>query len=87
MGASRGRLLGMVLRQAVGVAGVGVAVGMGAALMASNSLGPLLFDTSPRDPIVLGGVAISLLVVSLLASAFPAWTAARTDPMGALRTE
>jgi predicted permease len=87
MGATRGRLLGMVLRQAIGVTGVGIALGMGAALFASNSLGPLLFDTSPRDPMVLGGVALSLLAVALLASAFPAWTAARTDPMGALRTE
>jgi len=87
MGASRARLLIMVLRQAVGVTGVGVLLGIGVSYLASDSLGPLLFGTSPRDPQVLMGVAVVLLLVALAAGAFPACAAAKVDPMRALRTD
>ena len=66
---------------------VGVVLGLGVALASSPSLAPLLFDTSPRDPAVLAGVAAVLMVVALAAGAIPAWAAARVDPMGAFRAE
>ena len=69
MGASRGRLLRMVLRQAVGFTAVGVFLGLTVSLLASGGLGPLLFNTSARDPVVLVGVAVVLLVVALAAGA------------------
>ena len=87
MGASRTRLLNMVLRQAVGVTAVGILLGLAVAFFASNSLGPLLFSTSPRDPAVMLGVAAVLLAVALAAGAIPAWAAAKVDPMKALRTD
>jgi predicted permease len=87
MGASRTRLLNMVLRQAVGVTAVGVFLGLTVAFFASNSLGPLLFNTSPRDSAVMLGVAGVLLIVALVAGAIPAWAAAKVDPMRALRTD
>jgi ABC-type antimicrobial peptide transport system permease subunit len=87
MGASSGRLLGLVLRQAVGVTSVGVFLGLAVAYFAANSMGPLLFGTSPRDPQVLAGVAAVLILVALVAGAIPAWAAARVDPMEALRAE
>lgn len=87
MGASRTRLLGMVLRQALGVTGVGVFLGLGVALIAADRMGPLLFSTSPRDPLVMVGVVGILLTVAMAAGAIPAWAAARVDPMRALRTE
>ena len=85
VGASRARLLSMVLRQAMAVTGVGVALGLTVSFFASNTLGPLLFSTSPRDPLVMGSVATVLILVALVAGAIPAWVAARVDPMTALR--
>ena len=87
MGASRARLLRMVLRQAVGVTAVGVFLGLAVAYFASNYLGDLLFNTSPKDPMILLGVAGVLLVVALAAGAIPAWAAAKVDPIGALRAD
>jgi predicted permease len=87
MGASRARLLNMILRQAVGVTTLGVLLGLGVAYFAAGKLGPLLFSTSPRDPAVLIGVAAVLLIVAFLAGAVPAWAAARVDPMTALRAD
>ena len=55
--------------------------------LASSRMGPLLFDTSPRDPQVLAGVATVLILVALVAGGIPAWAAARVDPMEALREE
>ena len=48
---------------------------------------PLLFQESPRDPLVFAVVAVVLLAVAALASFVPARRAARVDPMRALRTE
>jgi len=87
MGASRSRLLNMILRQAVGVTGVGIILGLAIAFFVSEKLAPLLFSTSPRDPLVMVGVAVVLLAVALAAGAIPAWAAARVDPMRALRTD
>ncbi len=87
LGASRSRLLSMVVRQAVGVTAVGVLLGLAVSFLASGSLGPLLFGTSPRDPLVMAGVAVVLLVVALVAGAIPGWSAARADPMRALRID
>jgi ABC-type antimicrobial peptide transport system permease subunit len=87
MGASRGRLLEMVLRQAMGVTAMGVFIGLAVAVVASSRLGDLLFDTSPRDPLVLLGVVAVLMGVALVAAAVPAWAAAKVDPMGALRSD
>jgi predicted permease len=87
MGASRATLLRMVLGQAVGVTGVGVAFGLTMAFFASDKLGPLLFSTSPRDPWVMVVVAGMLLVVALLAGAIPSWAAAQVEPVKALKTE
>ena len=87
VGASRSRLLSMILRQAVGVTGVGVLLGLAVSFLASKSLGPLLFHTSAKDPLVMVSVAASLVVVALAAGAIPAWAAAKIDPMKALRTD
>ena len=87
VGASRTRLLTMILRQAMAVTGIGVFLGLAVSSLASNTLSPLLFSTSPRDPLVMGSVATVLILVALVAGVIPAWVAARVDPMTALRVE
>ena len=62
-------------------------IGVALALAAGRWLGPLLFDTSARDPVVFGVVCLTLVAVASLASAMPAWRAGRVDPNLALRAD
>jgi predicted permease len=87
LGATRERLLGMVVRQGVWLAAVGVAIGLGIALLAGSRIAPLLFETSPRDPLTFGAVTAVLLVVAAAAAVLPALRATRVDPSEALRSE
>ena len=87
VGASSGQIMGLVVREALSTTGVGVVVGLALAVMAGGKLGPLLFETSPRDPVVIVGVAVVLLLVALVAGAVPARAASRVDPISALRSE
>ena len=63
------------------------AIGTAIALYAGRFISVLLFDTSARDPLVLGVVAGTLIGVAVLASLVPASRARRVDPMIALRAE
>lgn len=69
------------------MAAAGVAVGALLALAGTRALGSLLFGVSPIDLPTLGAAAILLAVVAVAASYVPARSAARTDPMAALRAE
>ena len=87
LGASRGDVLQLVVGDGVRVTAVGVVMGMIAAVLLSPRLESLLYGVGGRDPIVLGGVALALLAVALLASLVPAIRAARADPVAALRND
>jgi predicted permease len=87
LGASGQRIIGMILRSSLGMAGLGVVIGLGLALWAGRFVQPLLFETSPRDPLVIGGVAVGLLAIAVLASMVPALRARRVNPMEALRAD
>ena len=87
LGATPERLRRDVLGNALVVAAVGAAVGLGGALVCSRLLAALLFEVSPTDPATLAGVCILLLGVALMAAYLPARRATRVDPIVALRTE
>jgi ABC-type antimicrobial peptide transport system permease subunit len=87
IGASRGQILGMILRQGLRKAGLGLVIGLAGALMLSRFMSSLLFDVRPSDPVAFGAVSVLLLLVALLASWLPARRAAKVDPMVALRCE
>ena len=69
------------------LAGVGVALGIALAFGLSHWIEPLLFEESPRDPVIFVLVAGVLLLVAALASFFPARRASGVDPVRALRME
>ncbi|HSD31706.1 MAG TPA: ABC transporter permease [Gemmatimonadales bacterium] len=87
LGASRAEILGLVVRQGMTLTGLGLAVGLVAAGVASRGLTALLFGVSRLDPATYLGVALLLALVAALASGIPAWRAARIDPAIALRSE
>ena len=76
-----------VIGGALRLVGVGVALGIGAAVLIGPAAESMLFQTSARDIGVLFGAGVALLVVAVAAAAVPAWRAARTSPMAALRVE
>jgi predicted permease len=87
LGAQRRHIAELVLRQGAGVTGLGVALGIIGALFGAKFATPLLYETSPRDPVIFGVVVVTLFAVALVASAVPALRATRADPIDALRSE
>ncbi|HYL97418.1 MAG TPA: ADOP family duplicated permease, partial [Blastocatellia bacterium] len=87
LGAARGRMVWMVFRELLVLAGAGLAAGIPAALLATELVRSFLFETKPDDPISLLVAATSLVATALLAGLLPARNASRTDPMVALRHE
>ena len=87
LGASRGSLLGMVIRRGMQLTLIGLAIGVAGALALTRLLASLLFGISPRDPVTLIVVAAVLSTVALLACYIPARRAAAVDPLVALRYE
>ena len=87
LGASRERVLRMVLASSMRLAVLGVTVGIVAAVLLSRTLESLLFNLSPKDPFTYAAVAVVLTGIALVASYLPAWRAARVDPVVALRAE
>ena len=87
LGARGGDVVRMVVRQGVVVALAGAAVGVLLALIGGRFVQDLLYATSARDPLVLGGVVLVLLTVAVIASLVPARRASRVDPVTALKSE
>lgn len=66
---------------------VGIGLGALVALAASHWVGALLFEESPKDPLVYAAVSGVLAIVAIVATALPAFGASRVDPNTALRAE
>ena len=87
LGAAFGDVIRLVVGQGLRFAVTGAAVGGAVAYLAAPKLESLLFNQSPRDPVVLGTVTGALLVVAVVASMIPAIRGARVDPNVALRAD
>ena len=87
LGATPGDIVRVVVRRGLGLTGLGVLIGLGGAMAASQTLVTLLFGITPLDPITYAGVVALLLVVAAGACVVPARRAARVDPAITLRAE
>jgi putative ABC transport system permease protein len=87
LGAGRGEIARMVIKDGLRLAVVGVVVGSAVAVSAAGLLRHLLVGVSPRDPAAFVGAAVLLSIVAGLAAFIPARRAAAVDPMVAMRTE
>lgn len=85
LGAQRGSVAGLMVREGAVPALLGLLVGIPLALAGTRLLSGLLFETSPRDPLVFALVSIGFLALALLSSWIPARRAARMAPTSALR--
>jgi len=87
LGASRGDILALVVRQGMTLTGLGVVIGLSGAVAASQAIVTLLFGVSRLDPITYIGVIALLVGVSAIACWVPARRATKVDPLVALRYE
>lgn len=85
LGASRGSVVGMVVREMGATVAAGVLLGLALALAVAGRIEALLYGVEPLDPLTFGGAVLFLAAVAGLAAWLPARRAARTDPVEALR--
>jgi len=87
LGAQVRDVLGMILKQGIGVIGVGLVIGLGAAFLLLRLMKSLLFGVTETDPLTFVVTTIVLMVVALIACYIPARRATKVDPLEALRYE
>jgi putative ABC transport system permease protein len=87
LGASRERVLALVIGQGLTLVAAGLAAGLAASIGLTRVLSAYLFQTQPTDPGALAAVAVAFIAAGVCACAGPAWRATTVDPMTALRAE
>ena len=87
VGASERDVLGLMMKQGIKPALIGLVIGLGAAFALTRLMKTLLFGVSATDPLTFAALAVTLLSVAMLACYFPARRATKVDPMIALRYE
>jgi predicted permease len=85
LGAARGQVLTLILRESLRVAGIGLALGFPAALLTTHVMRSLLFGVAPWDAPIFAGAGAVLLAAVCAATVLPAWRAAAVDPAHVLR--
>jgi ABC-type antimicrobial peptide transport system permease subunit len=87
LGAQPGNIVGLVVRQGMELAAIGILVGLAGAAALTRVMASLLFGVSATDALTFGAVAALLAAVAFVATVIPARRATRVDPMVALREE
>jgi ABC-type antimicrobial peptide transport system permease subunit len=87
LGAQRREVLGAALGRAVKLLAIGSAAGLVLGILASRVLAFIVYQATPRDPLVLGGVVLAMALLGLLATWIPAQRALRVNPLILLREE
>jgi predicted permease len=87
LGAERGRVVGMVMRDAAWLTATGLAIGLPIAMLLGRAMGGMLFGVAPYDPLVFVSAPLALGLASMIASYIPARRATRVNPLLALRAE
>jgi len=87
LGAGRGAVLRLMIRQGMGTIVAGLGIGLMLALLLTRLIGGMLFAVRPADPLALGGAAVLLMAVALFAVIIPARRASLMNPVEALRYE
>jgi putative ABC transport system permease protein len=87
LGAGSGSVLWLVLRRALTLTAIGVAIGLAGATALTRVMSGLLYEIKPHDAVTFVGALIGLTLLVLLASLVPAWRASQVDPIVALRVE
>jgi putative ABC transport system permease protein len=87
LGASAAAVVGIVARDSARLLAIGLSLGLAGGIGVGFTMKSVLFGLSPTDPLTLSGVVTLLTVVTLVATAIPAWRASRIDPVIALRSE
>jgi putative ABC transport system permease protein len=87
LGAGRSNILGMVLRDAAILLGIGLAAGTVLTIVAGRATASMLYGLKPGDPVTLAAAMAGIVAVGLAASFLPAQRAASIDPMAALRED
>ena len=87
LGASARQIARLLLCETLRLVGIGVVIGLGAALAATRWVKSLLFGLPPHDPLTIGLAVLALMAVAAIAGYLPARRASRVDPMLALRLE
>jgi ABC-type antimicrobial peptide transport system permease subunit len=87
LGANRRHIVAAIVRQALRLTAVGIALGLVGSLAAGRVMAGLLYETSASDPWVLIAVTAVFLCVAVAASFLPAWRASHVEPMVAMRAE
>ncbi len=87
LGATRGAVIRHLLARSILHSAAGAAVGLLGVLALTRLLAPLLYETAPTDPTTFAAAVCFPLATALAGASLPAWRAARTDPLAALRRE
>jgi putative ABC transport system permease protein len=86
LGAHRGQVLGLVMREGTALALLGIAGGVVASFFATRLMEGMLFGVASRDPLTFAAAALLLAATALAANLVPAWRATRVDPLVAMRS-